>query len=117
MPVEFLTDEQAESYRTFRVEPTRPKLERLRRPRTRSTETAMARALDRVNEISGFGLGRVDVSRVPVNRLSTLARYGMASKAAALERAPEPRRMALVAAVCGTWRRPRSTTRWIRSRC
>jgi TnpA family transposase len=77
----------------------RSELERLRRPPTRSTGTAMARALDRVNEISGFGLGRVDVSRVPVNRLSTLARYGMASKAAALERAPEPRRTALVTAV------------------
>ncbi len=28
MPVEFLTDEQAESYGTFRVEPTRPEFER-----------------------------------------------------------------------------------------
>jgi TnpA family transposase len=59
----------------------------------------MAKALDRVNEISGFGLGRVNLSRVPINRLATLARYGMASKAAALERAPEPRRTALVTAV------------------
>jgi hypothetical protein len=77
----------------------RSELERLRRPPTRSTGTAMAKALDRVNEISGFGLGRVNLSRVPVNRLATLARYGMASKAAALERAPEPRRTALMTAV------------------
>ncbi len=77
----------------------RSELERLRRPPTRSTGTAMARALDRVNEISGFGLGRVNLSRVPVNRLAVLARYGMASKAAALERAPEPRRTAVVTAV------------------
>ncbi len=77
----------------------RSELERLRRPPTRSTGTAMAKALDRVNEISGFGMGRVNLSRVPVNRLATLARYGMASKAAALERAPEPRRTALLTAV------------------
>lgn len=77
----------------------RSELERLRRPPTRSTGTAMAKALDRVNEISGFRLGRVNLSRVPVNRLATLARYGMASKAAVLERAPEPRRTALLTAV------------------
>jgi hypothetical protein len=66
---------------------------------TRSTGTAMARALDRVNEISAFKLARVNLSRVPVNRLATLAQYGMYSKAAALERTPEPRRTALVTAV------------------
>ncbi|MGH3436071.1 MAG: Tn3 family transposase [Sciscionella sp.] len=77
----------------------RSELERLRRPPTRSTGTAMAKALDRVNEISAFGLGAVDLSRVPVNRLATLARYGLASKAAALERTSEPRRTALVTAV------------------
>jgi len=77
----------------------RSELERLRRPPTRSTGRVMARALDRVNEISGFGLGRVNLSRVPVNRLAVLARYGMASKAAALERASEPRRTAVVTAV------------------
>jgi len=74
-------------------------LERLRRPPTRTTGRALARALDRVNEISAFELGRVDLSRVPVNRLSTLARYGLASKMATIERAPEPRRTALVTAV------------------
>jgi hypothetical protein len=36
---------------------------------------------------------------VPVNRLSTLARYGQLSKAQAIERAPEPRRTALLTAV------------------
>ena len=77
----------------------RSELERLRRPPTRSTGTAMARALDRVNEISAFKLARVNLSRVPVNRLATLAQYGMYSKAAALERTPEPRRTALVTAV------------------
>jgi TnpA family transposase len=74
-------------------------LERLRRPPTRSTGTAMARALERVEEISAFGLGRVDLSRVPVTRLATLARYGLISKAQAIERTPEPKRTALVTAV------------------
>jgi hypothetical protein len=45
-------------------------MERLRRPPTRTTGTAMARALDQVNEISAFRLGRVDPTRLPVNRLS-----------------------------------------------
>jgi hypothetical protein len=74
-------------------------LERLRRPPTRSTGTAMARALERVEEISAFGLGRVDLSRVPVSRLATLGRYGLISKAQAIERTPEPKRTALVTAV------------------
>ncbi|WP_331738870.1 Tn3 family transposase [Streptomyces sp. NBC_01276] len=74
-------------------------LERLRRPPTRTTGTAMARALDRVNEISAFQLGRVNLTRVPVNRLSTLARYGLASKAQTLERTVEPKRTALLTTV------------------
>ncbi|MGY3064199.1 TnpA family transposase [Streptomyces sp. TE3672] len=74
-------------------------LERLRRPPTRTTGTAMARALDRVNEISAFQLGRVNLTRVPVNRLTTLARYGLASKAQTLERSAEPKRTALLTAV------------------
>lgn len=74
-------------------------LERLRRPPTRSTGTAMARALERVEEIAAFRLGRVDLWRVPVTRLATLARYGLVSKAQAIERTPEPKRTALVAAV------------------
>ncbi|MEO7195630.1 MAG: Tn3 family transposase [Pseudonocardiaceae bacterium] len=74
-------------------------LERLRRPPTRSTGTAMARAMERVEEIAAFGLRRVDLSRVPVTRLVTLARYGLLSKAQAIERTSEPKRTALIAAV------------------
>ncbi|WP_406203293.1 hypothetical protein [Streptomyces decoyicus] len=74
-------------------------LERLRTPPTKSTGTAMVRAMERVEEISAFALGRVNLSRVPVNRLSTLARYGQLSKAQTIERAPEPRRTALLTAV------------------
>lgn len=74
-------------------------LERLRTPPTKSTGTAMVRAMERVEEISAFALGRVNLSRVPVNRLSTLARYGQLSKAQTIERAPEPRRTAPLTAV------------------
>ncbi|WP_445029539.1 hypothetical protein [Streptomyces sp. SAS_270] len=37
--------------------------------------------------ISAFALGRVNLSRVPVNRLSALARYGRLSKAQTIGRA------------------------------
>ncbi|MGJ5895784.1 Tn3 family transposase [Streptomyces sp. V2] len=74
-------------------------LERLRTPPVKSTGTAMVRALERVEEISAFGLGRVNLASVPVNRLNTLARYGQLSKAQTIERAPEPRQTALLTAV------------------
>lgn len=73
-------------------------LERLRTPPTKSTGTAMVRAMERVEEISAFALGRVNLSRVLVNRMST-ARYGQLSKAQTIERAPDPRRTALLTAV------------------
>src|ERR1035437_9765718 len=59
----------------------------------------MARAMERMQEISVFGLGRVNLSRVPVNRLNTLARYGQLSKAQTIERAPEPKTALLTAVV------------------
>ncbi|MGW1641561.1 Tn3 family transposase [Streptomyces lavendulae] len=74
-------------------------LERLRRPPTRTTGTSMAKALERVDEISAFHLGRVKLDKVPPNRLATLARVGLGSKAPILERAREPRRTALLTSV------------------
>ncbi len=74
-------------------------LERLRTPPVKSTGTAMVRAMERVGEISAFALGRVNLSRAPVNRLSALARYGQLSKAQTILRASEPRRTALLTAV------------------
>lgn len=49
-------------------------LERLRRPPTRSMGTAMARALERVEEISSFRLGRVNLSRRRVGQRPLLPR-------------------------------------------
>jgi hypothetical protein len=74
-------------------------LERLRRPPTRTTGTAFARSLERVDEIGAFQLGRLKLSQIPPNRLAALARYGLGSKAASLERTAEPKRTAMLTAV------------------
>ncbi|WP_327299952.1 MULTISPECIES: Tn3 family transposase [unclassified Streptomyces] len=74
-------------------------LERLRRPPTRTTGAGLAKALERVDEISAFRLGRVKLDKVPPNRLATLARVGLGSKAPILERTPEPKRTALLTSV------------------
>ncbi|MFJ1900516.1 Tn3 family transposase [Streptomyces sp. NPDC088115] len=74
-------------------------LERLRRPPTRTTGASLAKALERVDEISAFRLGRVKLDKVPPNRLATLARVGLGSKAPILERTPEPKRTALLTSV------------------
>ena len=59
----------------------------------------MAKALERVDEISSFHLGRVKVDKVPPNRLAALARTGLGSKAPNLERTPELKRTALLTSV------------------
>lgn len=74
-------------------------LERMRRPPTRTTGTAMKGALQRVEDTAGFQLGRVKLDKVPPNRLSALARYGLDTKAPKLERTSEPKRTAMLAAV------------------
>nr|WP_206282495.1 DUF4158 domain-containing protein [Streptomyces rhizosphaericus] len=56
-------------------------LERIRPP-TRTTGTAMKAALQRVDDIAAFQLGRVMLDKIPPNRLSALARYGLGTKAA-----------------------------------
>ncbi|WP_234426253.1 DUF4158 domain-containing protein [Streptomyces kebangsaanensis] len=74
-------------------------LEQLRRPPTRTTGTAMMQALQRVDEIAAYRLGRVKLNKVPPNRLAALARYAVGSKAPNLERAGEPKRTAMLTAV------------------
>lgn len=44
-------------------------------------------------------LGRLRLSRIPPNRMAALARYALGSKAPLLERAPEPKRTAMLTAV------------------
>jgi hypothetical protein len=67
-------------------------LERLRQAPKRQSGTEMVRALKRVDDLARFGLGRVEVSKVPVRRMKALARYGAGSKAPLLARLAEPRR-------------------------
>ncbi|MFF8996011.1 Tn3 family transposase [Streptomyces sp. NPDC014983] len=74
-------------------------LERLRRPPTRTTGTAFARALERVDEIGAYRLGRLRLSQIPPNRMAALARYALGSKAPLPERAAEPKRTAMLTAV------------------
>jgi TnpA family transposase len=74
-------------------------LESFRRPPTKTTGTAMKRALERVDEIAVYRLGRVKLDKLPPNRLAALARYGLGSKATSLERASEPKRTAMLTAV------------------
>jgi hypothetical protein len=84
-----------------------PELERLRRPPTRTTGASMAKALERVDEISAFRPGRVKLDKVPLNRLATMARVGLESKAPILERTPEPKRTALLTSVVRLRNNPR----------
>ncbi|GAQ50280.1 DUF4158 domain-containing protein [Streptomyces acidiscabies] len=74
-------------------------LERLRRPPTRTTGTAFVHALERVDGIGAFQLGRLKLSQIPPNRMASPARYALGSKAALLERAVEPKRTAMLTAV------------------
>ncbi|MEU8148967.1 Tn3 family transposase [Nonomuraea sp. NPDC048901] len=74
-------------------------LEKLRQAPKRTSGTEMVRALQRVDNLAAFGLSRVAVSKVPVRRMKTLAKYGAGSKAPALDRLVEPRRTATLLAV------------------
>nr|WP_237552768.1 hypothetical protein [Streptomyces sp. SID5789] len=74
-------------------------LEWLRRPPTRTTGTAFARALERVDEIGTYRLGRLKLSQIPPNRMAARAWYALGSKAPLLERASEPKRTAMLTAV------------------
>lgn len=65
-------------------------LDKLRRPPTRVSGSAMIAALERAGEILGLGFGEVDASVVPPRRLAELSRYGMAL----LRRHPDSRRLA-----------------------
>jgi len=55
-------------------------------------------AFDRVSQLSGLGVRRVDCSAVPANRMAALARYGLSSKAPTLAALAEPRRTATLLA-------------------
>jgi hypothetical protein len=76
----------------------RSELDRMRKAETVTSGAGMVRALHRVSDVAGLGLGALDVRAVPHRRVVALARYGMAAKATALRRHPEPRRLATLVA-------------------
>lgn len=96
-----LTIEQARALDGLLVVPDRGRssvLEELRAgPRTVSGR-GMVAALHRVSELAGLGVGGLDLGAVPARRVVELARYGMAAKAPALARHPDPRRAATLLA-------------------
>jgi hypothetical protein len=74
-------------------------LERLRREPTGETATALVKALGRVAEVAGIGLGGVDLSVVPRRRVVDLARSGMTSNETTLrQRQPYAKRVATLLA-------------------
>ena len=81
-------------------------LEGWRRGPTRTSGTALVRALQRAEEVAAMGMGELDLVAVPWRRVADLARYGMAAKAPLLRRHPRARRLATLLA----------TVRWLESR-
>lgn len=73
-------------------------LDRLRNGPARVSGPEMVRALERVAEIEGLGLGGLDLSGLPPRRVEELARYGLSGKASLLRRHPDSRRLATLAA-------------------
>lgn len=69
-------------------------LEELRKLERRDSGPGMERALARVERALALRARSAQVQSVPANRLSALAKYGMASKAPLLKELAEPRRTA-----------------------
>ena len=72
--------------------------ERLRRSPVRTSGPGLERALTRAAEVISVGAGRADLSGVPANRLSVLARYGLTAKAPLLRDLAGPRQAATLLA-------------------
>ena len=73
-------------------------LDRLRRGPTSVSAGGLVAALDRVGEVRGLGVSRVDVSGIPAGRVAALARYAVAARAQAVARMGDERRLATLLA-------------------
>jgi hypothetical protein len=73
-------------------------LEQLRRPPTRLSAKAMVAALNRLLDVRSFDINKLDLSRIPPNRLLALARYANTAWAQTLVRMPLTRRIATLLA-------------------
>jgi len=74
-------------------------MESWRRAPTRVSGPGLVKALDRAADLEGLGVRAADCSMVPANRITALARHGLASKATALQELAEPRRTATLLAM------------------
>ncbi len=66
---------------------------------SRVSGPGMVKSLERAADVAALRVREVDCSTVPANRITSLARYGLASKARALEALAEPRRTATLLAM------------------
>jgi Domain of unknown function (DUF4158)/Tn3 transposase DDE domain len=74
-------------------------LELWRRGPSKPNGRSLERELTRVSEVSGTGIGRLDLeAHVPRRRVTDLARHGMAARAQTLRRLGEPRKLATLVA-------------------
>ena len=73
-------------------------VDRLRHPPNRISAPALVAALKRLVEVRLLGIGTIDVTRVPPNRLKVLARSASAARSQAISRMPEIRRIATMLA-------------------
>mgnify|MGYP005606742319 CR=1 FL=1 len=74
-------------------------MESWRHGSTRVSGPGMIRALERAGQLRALRVREVDCSAVPANRITALARYGLAAKARSLAALAEPRRTATLLAM------------------
>jgi len=73
-------------------------LDRLRRAPTRASAPSLVDALKRLKEVRDLGVSHLDLSHIPVGRLTSLARYAATSWAPVIARMPADRRTATLLA-------------------
>lgn len=73
-------------------------LDRLRRSPTRVNAKSLVAAINRLEEIRVVGVGNIDLSRLPQTRIKFLARNAAASRAVAISKMPDHKRVATLLA-------------------
>jgi len=73
-------------------------LDRLRHPPSRVSASALVVALNRLVEVRSLGIGTINVTQIPPNRLKVLDRSAGAARSQTISRMPEIRRIATMLA-------------------
>ncbi len=76
--------------------------DRLRDGPVLQSPAELGRAVERLEQVQGIAAGLPRLDRLPVSRLTTLARFANAAKAQAIERLPDERRIATLLAFVRT---------------